>query len=329
MDLSHALLKKIKESSLLEAGDRVLIGVSGGVDSVVLLDLLVRLSEDVGLTISIAHVNYGLRGKESDRDEKFVKGLAKKYDCQLFLAKPKGLKNKSDNLQLGARNFRYKFFLDAAKKINADKIALAHHADDQAETVLLHLSRGAGLNGLTGMDSSRELDNVVKLVRPLLPITRKEILGYAKERLLKFVEDSTNKTNKYSRNFIRHDVLPLLSKANPNIVKSLCKTANILRDDDIALDSIAIEGFKKVVKVEKGKVFIQRKGFLKYPMAIRKRILRLAYNYLTGDTADLLTDHIEKMCYLASSLNKKAEYSLPHGLKFVRSDGVIFIKVYV
>ncbi|MBI2341642.1 MAG: tRNA lysidine(34) synthetase TilS [Deltaproteobacteria bacterium] len=355
MDISYAILKGVKESQLINKGDRILVGVSGGIDSVVLLDILARLKEELGLSIHAAHVNYGLRGKESDRDEKFVRGLAKEYDIPCVIARNKATKPVCRqagnlprvNLQNSARELRYDFFLKTAKKIKAGKIAVAHHADDQAETVLLHLIRGSGLSGLVGMThtSSPPLmggdkgEGGIVLIRPLLSFTKNGLLAYAKERGLKFVQDRTNRTKKYHRNVIRHELLPLLRKYNPNVIERVCKTAAILRDENEALDEIAARAFlqssghvchpresgndKRIIH----KVKFNRLRFIKHHIAIRRRILRLAYAKLTGGTADLLNDHIERMLQIIGSAKKEGEYSLPNGVKFIRKGDAIILSV--
>ncbi len=390
MDADFKLLKSIKVSHLFEKDDRIVIGVSGGADSVVLLDALTRLQPEYRFKLCVAHVNYGLRGRESDRDERFVKGLAKKYNIPCVIAssakRDEAISRKklssgdrhalsglamTGNLQNSARDIRYNFFLKVAKKVRANKIAVAHHANDQAETILIHLTRGAGLSGLAGMSEIRDFTrgrscpiygakrSPLKLVRPLLNCTKEDILLYAKERRLKFVQDRTNRTRKYHRNVIRHDLLPLLRKYNPNIVQHLCKTAAILRDEDDALNEIAsrachprgslssprkrcarravLAGGSHVCNCvpelpdyylgDDSKVTFKRIHFLKHHPAIQRRILRLVYAKLTGGTADLLTDHIDKMIWVISSGKKEGHYSLPRGVKFIRKgDRLLFSK---
>lgn len=314
MDIVHSTLKKVREGGLLETGDNVLVGVSGGADSSVLLDVLSVLSTRIGFKLHIAHVNYHLRGRESDRDQRFVIGLGKKYSCTVHIAHPKTVMGNGDNLQNMAREFRYHFFLKTAKELKANKIALAHHADDQAETVLLHIIRGAGLKGLTGMRSSRVLIRGLMLVRPLLSLERSEIRSYAKAKKVKFVEDSTNRTNKYERNVIRNEILPRLKKANPRVVANIYKTSRIIQDDEKCLDSLAKKAYSRLFRDGNA----QRRALLKLDTAIIKRVFRLAYAGITGATADLLSDHVEKMVSISTSSKRSGSYDLPHGLKFAR-----------
>jgi tRNA(Ile)-lysidine synthase len=338
---SHKVIKSVVDSQIIEAGDSLLIGVSGGVDSVVLLDVLASIREELGLKIGVAHVNYRLRGRESDGDERFVKGLAEKYNCKFFVKhnppRPpfnKGGKGgiRSTNLQQSARNLRYDFFVKTAKKIGANKIAVAHHADDQAETILLHLARGTGLQGLAGMTERRLLDKGISLIRPLLKFTRGDILRYAEERGLKFVEDSTNRTDKYTRNVIRNRVMPELKNVNENVVNSICNTAAILADEERYLNKSALSALKKASDAFWGDpkcIIIKRPIFMKYDVVIMKRVLRLAYARLSGSTADLLTDHLDRMLQICNSGKKEGSYSLPNGLKFRRNGNDICLKLNV
>lgn len=322
MNFFHAFLKRI--NGLIEPADRIVVGVSGGVDSVVLLDLLDRLSDEYALTLIVAHVNHGLRGKESDRDEKFVKELARKKGLPFKLSRQMG---NSTNIQSLARDFRHKFFFDTAKKAGANKIALAHHADDQAETIILHLLRGSGLEGLLGMLESTEIGKGTKLIRPLLRFSRAEIEQYARGQGLKFVEDSTNIGKKYTRNIVRHEVLPKLTELNPQAITSICETANLLRDENEVLEKFAEEAFKEaVIKEEKGRITLSRTKFISEHRGLRRRILRLVYKSLIGSTKDLLTDHVERMDQIATSDTPMGRYSLPSHLIFKRDGDVLILK---
>lgn len=337
MDLFRKFIKKLEENSLIEPSDRIVIGLSGGVDSVVLLDILSKLAVKQALSLYVAHVNYGLRRRESDSDERFVASLAGKYKVPLYICSGKVYFAKISrassaatrkNIQNAARDIRYNFFNETAKKTGANKIALAHHADDQAETLLLHLTRGSGLTGLVGMSSIRKWAGLA-IIRPLLDFTKDEILTYAKKNCLKYVEDSTNKTNKYHRNFIRNDILPLFSRHNSNVVSHICKTASLLRDEDSALGIIASHAFNQICVLEKRMAVFSRSDFLCLHKAVRRRILRLIYGYLTGGTADLLSDHVEKALQIIDSPNKKGKYSLPKGIKFTRNADKIMLKTHV
>ncbi len=223
----------VRRQKLLEPGDRVFCAVSGGADSVALLFALYLLRESLGIKLEAAHFNHRLRGEESDRDEAFVQALCHRFDIPLsqgggrVTPGPKGL-------EAAAREARYAFF-----DTLPGKIATAHTADDNAETVLLHLIRGTSLKGLGGIRPRRG-----RIIRPLLTVTRQEILDFLKEYHLSFVNDSSNDTDAFLRNRIRHHVMPLLRRENPRIGENLSAMALLLRQDEQALQEQILTGEK-------------------------------------------------------------------------------------
>lgn len=216
--------KHIASLRLFAPGDTILVGVSGGLDSVVLAELLHR----AGLAFAVAHCNFNLRGRESDVDETFVRQLAQKYGrpfyCKSFdtkgIASERGI-----SIEMAARDLRYEWFEEIRKRHHYDWIAVAHHLDDQAETFFLNLTRGTGISGLTGMKAVNG-----KVVRPLLFATRDEILRFATDSWLSYREDSTNTQTEFLRNKIRHQLLPLVEEMNPSFRSGLIETISHLRD---------------------------------------------------------------------------------------------------
>ncbi len=201
----------------------MLIALSGGADSVALLLMAIERGEDVQ---AAAHCNFGLRGAESDRDEAFVRKLCGRLGVRLFVqhfATLEEAERAGDSIEMAARRLRYEWFAQLCREHGFDRVAVAHHQDDNAETLLLNLARGTGLRGLTGM----EVDGV-QVVRPLLHLTRKDILAYLARKGQDYVTDSTNTDTHYKRNLIRHELLPLLARLNPSIVRSLNDTARRL-----------------------------------------------------------------------------------------------------
>ncbi len=218
-----------RRHQLISQNDKIIVGVSGGIDSVVLLDLLMELKSREHLEIAVAHINHRLRDEESDEDERFVKKLAEEYSIECFVhgadTKAFMVEHKT-SLQVGAREIRYKFFETVKILKNFTKIATAHNANDNAETVLFNLLRGSGANGLGGIPVKRN-----DIVRPLLFAERSEIEQYAKLKSLKFREDSSNIKDYYTRNFIRHSILPQIrEKVNPGIVGTLNRTGEIFQE---------------------------------------------------------------------------------------------------
>lgn len=213
----------ILENGLLEGGEKVIVGVSGGADSVALLDIL----HSFKIECVIAHCNFHLRGEESNRDAFFVEELCKKYNLKFeridFDTEAYAEIN-SISIEMAARELRYGWFEKLRVIHLADKIAVAHHRDDSVETILLNLIRGTGIKGLTGIAPMNG-----KVIRPLLCVSRDEILEYLKERNLNYVDDSTNSEDLYSRNKIRLNILPMMETINPSVKDAIIRTSENLR----------------------------------------------------------------------------------------------------
>ena len=224
----NKLLKFIREQEMIQSGDAVVCAVSGGADSVALLFALYLLKEKLDITLEAAHFNHHLRGEESDRDEAFVRQLCERYDIPLHVGGGEIVPGKK-GLEAAARDARYAFLRSIP-----GKIATAHTADDNAETVLMHLIRGTGLKGLGGITPIR--DNVI---RPMLKVTRQDVESFLEEWCLSHIEDSSNETDTFLRNRIRHHVMPLLTQENPRIAESLSQMALRLRLDEEYLSSQA------------------------------------------------------------------------------------------
>ncbi len=212
---------------------RLLVGLSGGADSVALLHLLL----DAGCDVIAVHVNHGLRGAESDGDEAFVQALCAQLNVPLLTYHACPPENPGENW---AREARYGFFREAMRETGADALALAHHRDDQAETLLLHLLRGAGLTGLTGMAADSERDGI-RILRPLLSYSRDELRAYLNERNQPWREDGSNADSRYLRNALRAEVLPLLEQLSPGAAARIANTAALLAEDEAVLNALAAD----------------------------------------------------------------------------------------
>jgi len=238
-------IKYISDNHLFNQADTILVGVSGGIDSVVLLDLL----DKAGFPVAIAHCNFRLRGKESDGDERLVSELARKYDAPIFKTSFETADYAQENkisIEMAARDLRYQWFETIRSTHHFDCIAVAHHRDDQLETFFLNLARGTGLSGLTGMKPVNG-----KIVRPLLFASRDEIEKYRHENFLDFREDSSNQSLDYQRNKIRHTLLPVMDTLNPSFRDGLIKTMGYLDDVSKICDQ-AIQQTWERVAVRKG-----------------------------------------------------------------------------
>ena len=265
------ILQFIKKKGLITSGEQIVLAVSGGIDSVVMLDVLVQLKSILGIELEVAHVNHQLRGKESGGDEKFVRKLAKQYDITCTVERvqtKKKVKELHGSLQNVARELRYSFFDTLKKSLKADRVATAHNANDNAETVLMNLLRGTGIDGLQGIPLRRGT-----IVRPLLCATRKEIASYAKERKLFFREDSSNLKDDYTRNYLRHKIIPKLEKRiNPSLVESLLRESEIIAANAEFVDELVENSYDFVVKNKE--IFIHQAKAL-HPFLLQMMIRRL------------------------------------------------------
>ncbi|WP_321517941.1 tRNA lysidine(34) synthetase TilS [uncultured Bacteroides sp.] len=234
----------IEKEKLFGLKDKVLIALSGGADSVALLRVMVCL----GYSCEAAHCNFHLRGEESDRDESFVRNLCEKskvpfhvihFDTNEYAAQHQV------SIEMAARELRYDWFEKMRKELNADVVAVAHHRDDSVETLLLNLIRGTGINGLTGIHPKNN-----HIVRPLLTVSREDILAYLKEMKQDYVTDSTNLQDEYTRNKIRLNLLPMMETINPSIKSSLFSTASHLLDASVIYNKVIEEGKERVLSEE-------------------------------------------------------------------------------
>ncbi len=283
---SQEVIQKVRRTIdryvLFERGDRLIVGVSGGIDSMVLLHILVHLREELSLSLIIAHVNHGLRPEESQKEAELVHEVAgrlllpleyKFFDVRTFQ------KLHKISLQEAARRIRFGFFDHLLSQYGGGKIVLGHHADDQVETALVRLMRGTGLQGLKGMVPIRE----GRIVRPLLEIGREEIESYAQENHLPYLTDSSNLKEDYLRNRIRLRLLPLIEKeCGSNIKKTILKTIEHLREEDDFIEEEAEKIYQQIVREEGERVCFNFADFQNLHRAIQWRILQRAFTRARG-----------------------------------------------
>ena len=266
------LVRTVRQQQLFVPGQHLLVAVSGGPDSITLLSLLHRLARPWRLTLTAIHCNYGLRGAESDGDESFVKTFCQERHLPLVIHRPKLVKRRQrSSLQAAARDARYDFMKQLAHEVGADCIAVGHTANDQAETVLMWMLRGAGMAGLAGMPYARE-DGII---RPLLASTREEVLAYLDHEGLTYRRDSSNENPLYHRNRIRKELLPVITRLAPAAVRVLQRQADLLREDEQYLEQMTNNLVRALVSHDsRGVQQVDRQGFIEVPVALQRRLVR-------------------------------------------------------
>ncbi len=278
--LAH-LVRTVRQQQLFVHGHHLLVAVSGGPDSIALLSLLHRLAQSWQLTLTAVHFNYGLRGAESDGDEVFVSTFCKERQLPLVIHRPKLVKRRQrSSLQATARDARYDFMKQLAREVGADRIAVGHTANDQAETVLMWLLRGAGMAGLAGMPYARE-DGII---RPLLEATREEVVAYLDHERLTYRCDSSNDKPFYHRNRIRKELFPVITGLAPAAVRLLQRQADLLREDERYLAEATNELARALVSHDsRGGQRVDRRAFIKLPVALQRRLVRTILRTYDGE----------------------------------------------
>lgn len=322
-DLSNKVEQFIQKEKLLEHGDGVVVAVSGGPDSVGLLHLLFMLSKRWNWRLTVAHVNHGFRGEESDWEEKEVARLAEHLGLpfqSVFIDVPKYIHETGKNTQVAAREKRYAFLMDVAKQTKSCRIALAHHADDQAETVMMRILRGTGPSGLTGIPVKRMEKNGVELVRPLLRIYKSEIINYCKENDLTYCIDSSNLQTKYVRNQIRSVVLPFLSRYNEQLPSSLNRLTEMMAAENDYLDKEAERLFDQFIEKKERAYFWSAKWFATVHVALQRRLIKLILNCLaTGpDAADFLNIEQIRSAILRTTVPSNFKWGIAQNITLSR-----------
>lgn len=316
---SQKVLHAIRQLHLCRCHDTLIVGVSGGADSVALLDLLVTLP-DIPLTLVVAHLNHQLRGEESAADERFVRKLAAQYNlsCEVRCVDVRQLARlERMTLEEAGRKARYAFFEELRYQYHAVATAVGHHADDQAETFLLRLLRGAGTTGLTSMSPV----NQACIIRPLLELTRQELREYLSTNGIAFREDSSNTDQNYLRNRIRHELLPLLQEYNPAIAQRLAATACLLREDETLLSHCTENAFQQINRSGSGWAALPQRYLKQQPRPLRLRLYRKSIETILGDLKRFERRHHQLLDELLLEGTTGARLNLPRNVIAVLTAG--------
>ncbi len=326
----------IEQYNMLSMGDRVVVGVSGGADSICLFHVLLDLSGEYDLTLYVVHVNHGIRGVQADSDEAFVEELCKKHNASFFcvnkdvpaIAKEQGLSEEE-----AGRNVRYEAFYKFYNEMDLDKIAVAHNKNDNAETFLFNLFRGSGIKGLSGIPPVRN-----EVIRPILCLERSEIESYLEERKIPYIIDSSNLTDDYSRNKIRNNILTYAKEEiNAGLIEHITKSANMLSEIDNYILGNVNKAYEDIVREdfmlnlpkenENKEICISIDEFNKLDIVIQKELLRKIIKSLSSKLKDIDSSHIQSILELASKQVGK-EIHLPYEITVIKGyNDIVFSKV--
>ncbi len=337
MDILGKVRRTIEEYELLSPGERVVVGVSGGPDSLCLLHVLNRLRGEYDIELHVAHLNHLIRGEEADADAAFVAKLAEDWGLPATveardvpaLAKAKGLA-----IEEAARQARYSFLGEVAYRIGARTIAVGHNADDQTETVIMHWLRGAGLAGLRGMQPMTEMKEMrlgeksfdLRVIRPLLEVTRAEIKAYCREHGLQPRFDRSNLDTTYFRNRLRHELIPYLESYNPNIRELVRRSAKVIAADYEFLRSELERVWPQVVIKETDKqVTFDLEGWRALPLSLKRSTLREAIHRLRRSLRNIDWIHVEDARIALETKGAGTKVTLPRGLMLTIGYGEFFV----
>ncbi|TVY06786.1 tRNA lysidine(34) synthetase TilS [Paenibacillus cremeus] len=320
-DLGARVARLVEEEQLISPGEGVVVAVSGGPDSVGLLHLLFVLSERWSWKLTVAHVNHGFRGEESVREAEMVEQLTKRLGLVFegtHIDVPGYIEETGMNAQVAARELRYGFLLEVAERRGATRIALAHHADDQAETVLMRILRGTSPSGLAGIPLRRMEKKGVELIRPLLRINKSEIVAYCVQHELPFCTDSSNLENKYFRNKVRNEVLPYLSRYNEQLPASLGRLADLAGAENDFLDQEARAILERHVRSDDGIFIWSAKWFAGVHVALQRRLIKLILNYLASDPDGIDFHKVEEVRTALLLADKNTRWEIGQNIRLSR-----------
>ena len=321
--MKNKVIETIKKYGLIQAKDKIVLGVSGGPDSITMLDILRQIQEEFDFEIVVAHINHMIR-KEAIQDEEYVKKYCEKNNIKCFVKRIDVIdiaNNKKIGTEEAGRLVRYDFFDEVLKQTGSNKIAIAHNKNDKIETIIMHLLRGSGLSGLKGIEPIRE-----NVIRPLIECERKEIEKYCDENRLEPRIDKTNFENDYTRNKIRNIVIPYIEKElNPNIIETIDRLSEVVKKEDRYLEKVALVVYDKIlIKQEPGQIMLELKGFNEQDEVIKSRIILYTVKKLFGSSQGIEKIHINDIIKLCNN-NIGNKYLTPNKkIKILVKDKKIF-----
>lgn len=336
--LESKVLSFVRRHNLIPSGETVVVGVSGGADSVCLLHLLAKWQQKLGIKLNVAHLDHQLRGAESEEDAQYVIRLAGSLDVPVTIGR-RDVNDYRDerncSLEEAARELRYDFLAAVAEDVGAERVVVGHTRDDQVETILLHILRGAGTAGLRGIKPCSPLvsgshschsdgspsaagtdparQSPLLAIRPLLEVSREETLRYCQQHRLEPRSDSSNLSLAFLRNRLRLELLPLLKKYNPAIDKALLRLAEIADADVSFIEQQTLQMWDSVAREQGEVICLDKKKVASLPLALQRQLIRLAIARISGNTRDIEANHIEAVRGLVSGPRGKSA-SLPHPL---------------
>lgn len=319
--MEDKILETINKYNLIESGDKIVLGVSGGPDSVCMLLCLNKLKAKLNFDIVVAHINHGLR-ENAKLDEEYVLKLAESLGVKCFVYHAK-VKEEAEKLKRGleetGRIIRYNFFEEVLKKENANKIAIAHNSNDNVETIIMNIMRGSGTSGLKGIEPKNE-----KYIRPLIEIKREDIEEYTKDFHPR--HDESNDENEFTRNKIRNIVIPYIKREfNPNILDTITRLSMISKEEGKYLELKTKEAYNSMLIEENEQIILDLKKFNSEELVIRKRIILYSISKLFGSTKGIEKIHIDDIIKLCSN-NIGNKYLTPNkNTKIVIKNKQIFI----
>lgn len=330
--LKEQVIKTLKKYNQIESGDKIILGVSGGPDSISMLNILNEIRKEkngIDFEIVVAHINHMIR-EESIEDEEYVRSYCEKENIKFFAKRAQILKISQEHkigTEEAGRKIRYEFFEEILKKENANKIATAHNANDNAETILMNIIRGTSTSGIKGIEPIREN----KFIRPLIECNRADIEKYCELENLNPRIDKTNHENIYTRNKIRNILIPLIEKEfNPNIIETLNRLSQIAKEEDNYFDEIIEAKFREISEAdmlnEGRKIVLDLEKFNKENLVIKNRLILYTINRLVGSTKGIEKIHIDDIIKLCEkNIGNKFLQPKKHIKVLVKNKKILFM----